>query len=477
MRSFPLLKRGVALITGFLFLWSLVLGLPREARSLSLSDEKELGQELLQKIKAHMALVEDGEILTYVRSVGNRIVKHVGTTPYEYQFFIVDESVPNAFAIPGGYIFIYRGLMEILGSEGELASILSHELAHIQARHIQRRLEEGRLLSVAALAGVLAGAFLGMGGGASQAVAMGSLAGAQSFQLKYSRENEVEADQLGLRYLSEAGYPAKDMASAMERLSQASWHASSRIPSYLSTHPALGERIQYLQELARKQEKPPSAVPGNSDDFFIMQAALISKYCDPHVAQERLQAISRQSKAAESFGLAHLYMRQGRMADVLPQLQQAACQASTSPFVLSSLGALYLQQGKLSEAQKVLQTALLLDPASPAVHLRLAQVYQEIGNREEALEHLHQLEELAPTFPEVDYQLGVLLGQMNRVGLAHFHLGRYYQQKQDWKLASFHYEKAKGLLQGSPEKMSELTQSLKEVEKKRKAGIWEKRKP
>ena len=83
---------------------------------------------------------------------------------------------------------------------------------------------------------------------------MGTMAGAQTAQLKYSRENEEEADQMGLRYLVGAGYPAKDMVTVMQRMNQAQWMANSNIPSYLLTHPALSERIQYLQDLVNKPE-------------------------------------------------------------------------------------------------------------------------------------------------------------------------------------------------------------------------------
>ena len=105
--------------------------------------------------------------LTYVQSVGNRIVRQLGSTPYEYQFFVINQSVPNAFAVPGGYIFIYRGLIEMMTSEGELAGILSHEMGHIQAHHYQRRVEEGHMLNVATIAGVLAAVLLGAKGGGS----------------------------------------------------------------------------------------------------------------------------------------------------------------------------------------------------------------------------------------------------------------------------------------------------------------------
>ncbi len=259
---------------------------PGSAMALTLSEEKTIGKEILEMIKEHLSLVEDGEVLTYVQSVGNRIVKQLGTTPYDYQFFVINQSVPNAFAIPGGYIFIYRGLIEMMTSEGELAGILSHELGTSRPITINGVWRKAHVLNVATIAGVIAAILIGAKGGGvgSQALAMGTIAGAQTAQLKYSRENEEEADQLGLRYLCAAGYPAKDMASVMQRLNQAQWMANSSIPSYLLTHPALTERIQYLQDLARKPEYQSKSANSNIlGDFSIMQASLVSEYSDPRV--------------------------------------------------------------------------------------------------------------------------------------------------------------------------------------------------
>jgi predicted Zn-dependent protease len=380
--------------------------------------------------------------------------------------------VPNAFAIPGGYIFIYRGLIEMMTSEGELAGILSHELGHIQAHHYQRRMEESHMLNLATIAGVIAAVLIGAkgGGAGSQALALGTMAGAQTAQLKYSRENEEEADQLGLRYLCAAGYPAKDMASVMQRLNQAQWMANSNIPSYLLTHPALTERIQYLQDLARKPEYQVKGANSNIlGDFSIMQASLVAEYADPHVAEDRFQAGARKGDVAAIYGLGRLYLRQGKSAEGLPYLQDAARQDSGSPFVLSTLGSAYLNLGKLNEAQRVLQSALLLDSSAPVVHYRLALVLKELGQKEEALQHLQRIEEWAPAYPDIDNNLGILLGQMNQMGLAHFHLGRYYFHRHNWDAAIFHYRKAKALISGSPQKMEEIDQGLKEAEKRLKA--------
>jgi beta-barrel assembly-enhancing protease len=459
--------RAAAALTVFVF--TLVAVVPSgPANAFSLSEEKELGRKLLEVIRKLMPLVEDGEVLTYVRNVGNRVAKEIGTTPYQYQFFVVDQAVPNAFAIPGGYIFIYRGLIEMMSSEGELASIFAHELAHISARHIQRRIEDSRILSIASVAGMLAAIFLG-GGSAGPALAAGSAAASQSIALHYSRVHEMEADQLGFRYLCSANYDPNDMASIMRKMAQQKWTTGTgRIPNYLSTHPDTGERVLYLVEMARRQ-KASSKKQGKETvgDFHLLQAALIADYTDPAKALERFEAGIKKRDPASVFGLGRLYLRQDKWAEAAVQLQEAA-RLMQSPFILSTLGDAYHRLGKVQEAQRTLESALFLDPSASIVHYRLAMVLQDIGQKTEALDHLLKIEELAPMFPEVDYQLGIIYGQVNRLGLAHFHLGRYYEQKQNWKLAIMHYKKAKGYIMDSPVKTEEINLALKDLEKKKK---------
>lgn len=454
------------------FLATTILAPSRGTHALTLSEEKELGQKVLEQIRRMMPLVEDGEIVAYVGTLGNRIVKQFEASPYQWQFFVVDQAVPNAFAIPGGYVFVYRGLIDLLTSEGELAAVLCHELAHIQLHHIERRMNESRIWNIASLAGLLAGVLLGAAGGSAVggALAMGSTAGAASFQLQYSRENEQEADQRGFRYFCALGYPPQDMPSAMKRLSQGTYISEVTSPSYLSTHPLLTERVQYLEEMVRRQraESPKATYIDDMGDFPYMKAALNAQYGNTGLVAERFLADSKKGDTVALYGLGRFYLRKGDVQQAMPLLEQAARQKAGSPFILSSLGAVYFQQGRLQDALRMFEGALSMDSAAPLVHYRIALVLKDMGRKEEALDHLERIEGLAATFPEVDYQLGVLLGETNKLGMAHFHLGRYYEVRGDMKLALFHYQKAKPLLRGTPQG-EEIEGKLKELEKMKRS--------
>lgn len=464
-------KAGLAITFLALSVYALVaLIQPVSVSALTLSEEQKIGHKILEEVRKRFPLVEDGEILTYIRGVANRVAKQTGITPYQYQFFVIDQPVPNAFAVPGGYVFMFRGLIEMMDTEGELAAIFAHELSHVHARHIHRQLENSKIINIASLAGMIGGIFLG-GSGLGPSIAAGSMAAGASLSLQYSRDHEMEADQLGFRFLVAAGYDPADMVSIMHKMDQMKWTGSSRIPSYLSTHPAMGERVLYLDEMAKKHKSTsPKPKKTSTSDFQLLQAALIADYSDQNKALDRFNLGIKSGNKAAIFGLGRLYLRQDKCADAAAQLQEAARQIQ-SPFVLSSLGATYHRLGKLKDAQKALQSALFLDPSASIVHYRLALVYQDMGQKNEALDHLMKIADLAPMFPEVDYQLGIILGQVNRLALAHYHLGRYYMYKQNPQLAVMHFKKAKALSLDSPAKIDEVTEALKALEKEKPSGF------
>lgn len=459
-----------AAVAAFLVL-SLLAGTGPSSRAwaLDLEEEKELGRKMLQTVREHFRLIEDPEVAGYVQGIGKRVVRALGPAHYDYAFFVIDDATPNAFAIPGGYVFVFRGLMELMDSEAELAGILSHELAHVQARHIHKQLEKGRMLSIAAIVGTLAGAFLGLDGAAAQALAVGSMAGARSLQLKYSRENEEEADRLGFQYLTSAGYDSHAMVTVMQKMRRMNWQSDSRVPSYLLTHPALGERVGYLEQLVEHGGTGGSgrAFRDSVGDYPFIQAVLMSRHTDFDAAQNRftgwLQDPAR--KAAALYGLGRLELQKGRLEDALAHLRQAAILKPASPLVLNSLGEAYQRLGRLDEAEKALRSALMMDDESPMVHLRLGLVYQDENRWQEALQHLKRAEGLAPLNAELDYHLGVLYGRMQDLGPAHYHLGRYAMRKGDPQLVAFHLEKAKSFLPPSDDRIKELERWLKEAKK------------
>jgi predicted Zn-dependent protease len=144
-------------------------------------------------------LVQDKRINEYVNQLGNLILSHSRKAPFEFKFSVIRSSAINAFATPGGYIYVNSGLFTLLENEGELAGVMAHEIGHVNGRHIADMISKAQKLSIGTVAATLAGIFLG--GELAAAAGSFSAATATSLSLKYSREHEEEADKLGLSYL------------------------------------------------------------------------------------------------------------------------------------------------------------------------------------------------------------------------------------------------------------------------------------
>jgi len=201
-------------------------------------------------------LYRDPAVQRYVSDVGMRMVRYTGREDLPWEFKVVDSKQINAFALPGGKVYITRGLLMKLENEAQLASILGHEAGHVAHRHSVEQLERAQILQgAAALAGIVAGS--GAVGDITQMVS--GLA-----MMKYSRDQEKEADLTGLDYMTRRGYDPRAMVRSMEIIKQASGGKSP--PEFLSTHPNPGNREEYLQETIEKKYPGESGMT-NAEQF------------------------------------------------------------------------------------------------------------------------------------------------------------------------------------------------------------------
>lgn len=230
---------------------------------MSPQQEQVVGAQEHPKIVAEFGLYTENNIQNYVQSVGEKIVPHTERSDVSYKFYVLDSPVVNAFALPGGYIYVTRGLMALAGSEAELAAVLAHEIGHITGRHSAERYSRATVTSLGA--GILSAVV--DQSGVSSALGLG----ADLYLKAYSRDQEDEADTLGIRYLARAGYDPNAMANFLENM-QNSAALESRIsgqrgPSglaeYFSTHPATSKRLDKTIQEATAFSVPEPVVARN----------------------------------------------------------------------------------------------------------------------------------------------------------------------------------------------------------------------
>ncbi|MEK0081584.1 M48 family metalloprotease [Benzoatithermus flavus] len=247
--------------------------------SMTPEDEKRIGAEENKKALAEFGgRYGDAKLQAYVERVGNRVKNASELADQNFTFTVLDSDIVNAFALPGGYVYVTRGLLALANNEAELAGVLGHEIGHVTARHTAQRYDRAQVATGGALLGTLLGAVAGayVGGDLGQMIARGVGQGAQTLATAYvqgySREQELEADQLGIRYLGRAGYDPAAMATflealeANERFEAAHGQAGAAVPDWLRSHPRTPDRIMAAVRAVSAEQ--PGARQENRPDFL-----------------------------------------------------------------------------------------------------------------------------------------------------------------------------------------------------------------
>lgn len=232
-----------------------------EVQNVSMTVEQEvaLGQQAAPEMAAqHGGLAQNEQIQQRVDQIGQEILSSsaAGEAPYPFEFHVLeDDETVNAFALPGGQVFVTEGLIALLQSDGELAGVLAHEIVHVVGRHSAEQVARAQLAE--GLSGAAVIATYDPENPASAGSAQVAQLIAQMVNMKFGREDELEADKLGVRYMADAGYDPRALVRVMQVLAEAS--QGPQPPEFLSTHPDPGSRIEQIE--AAIAEVFPQGVP------------------------------------------------------------------------------------------------------------------------------------------------------------------------------------------------------------------------
>ncbi len=233
---------GVCIIV-FMFLFVLgcaTTGINKgQVNIISTREEVVMGEEFSKEVERQFRVFDEPDITTYIESVGRRIVGICDRRDIEYHFAVIMKDEINAFALPGGYIYIHTGLLETLDDESQLAAVLAHEVGHVTARHATERLTAmyGYQLLVGLLLGDNPDFYSNL---------VSDIFTTTGF-LAYSRSNEYEADRLGAKYVHAAGYDPDGMLELLGRFRDMEAREPGRLEEWLSTHPPTGKRMERVK--------------------------------------------------------------------------------------------------------------------------------------------------------------------------------------------------------------------------------------
>lgn len=431
----------------------------------SLKDEKEMGRKFNVMVRSHLPLVEDPEVRQYVADVLKRLVRAIPPQPFEFQSAVILHNALNAFAVPGGHVFVFTGLIMNMDNEAELAGVLAHELAHVTQRHVASRMERAQFLTIGSLLVAIAG--IALGGPAGAAAAVTAAGAGQSAMLNYSRLDESESDNLGLQYLLAAGYPARGMVDSFKLLRQKSWMSGVNVPTYLSTHPAIGDRVNTM---AAKIAAMPAGKKNASLDnrrFKRVQTLLWGRYGDEKVALQRFGGKDGLSLMGRGMVLSRL----NRIPEAEKAFDQALTAAPNDPLVLREAGIFHYRKGSLAKAEGLLTTALRFDPRDYMASFFYGRLLDDGGRRREAQSRYADVLRHVPQDPEVHEALARSYGNAGNSYLAHIHLAYSALFANKRKLAQKYLDQSRKLSEKAADKKP--FRKLEAAYKERKE-IWDK---
>jgi predicted Zn-dependent protease len=214
------------------------------ACAVSLQEEAELGRQYSDQINAELPLVEDPEIKVYFERLGTRIAQNADPRKLEYHFFVVNSDVVNAFALPGGYVYLNRGLIERAGEMSEVAGVLGHEIGHVVARHGVEQMQKAQAANLG-----LGLTYLLLGRQPTDAEAAAINIGGGLVFMKFSRDDEREADSLAVHFLIDAGIDPQGIAGMFEILLAERQRRPGLLEQWFSSHPLTEDRIAEVQGL------------------------------------------------------------------------------------------------------------------------------------------------------------------------------------------------------------------------------------
>jgi predicted Zn-dependent protease len=397
----PLFVVLLAMVCGYVLASSELPSLG-ENSAINIEYETRLGASVYERLLA-AGLVETNPLLDrYINDLGHRLLAGLDMRLREYRFFIVRDDAVNAFALPGGFIGINRGLIAYAQSQHQLASVMAHEIAHVRLMHGLDMMKKGGEINTATMLTMLAGLLLGtVDSEMGSAVLFGGMAGGQQAMVNFTRENEYEADRLGIDLMYQASFDTNGMVEFFTIMGQLSGSSELGDIEYLRTHPLSNNRV--AEALARVKNRPGSGdqvddyplfkdylqyvsklhVPDQGSDYLRALAATRDRAYQQ--ADARFEALYRDSNENIWYGIAY--------AENLEHLHREA------------------------EAEKIYRHLLDIFPGDYVLSMRLLSLLNRVGQPQEALDIARRVEFENPGEQQVYFVLSEIYRSLKRPAL------------------------------------------------------------
>jgi predicted Zn-dependent protease len=364
---------------------------------LSSQQERLLGESIMREIRGSKQYLDDPELADYLNGVGYRLVSNSPNAERSFEFFLIADTTINAFALPGGFIGVHTGLIVNAQSESELAAVLAHEVAHVTQRHIARLFQQQKQAGMASLAAV---ALALLAARSSPDLASAALAGAQyvtlQTQLNFTRDNEREADRVGVQILDKAGFDPRAMPLLLEHMQRAYRIYETNAPSYVRTHPLTFERIADVQN--RVEALPYRQVPDSLAFGFVRARLQVEQYA-PRDAIAHFEDVLRERKTvsepAARYGLILALLRVNDVQRASREMTTLKSEVPDGAMVAALAGRVKAAAGDVQGALRLYAEAVQRFPRQRTLTYGYARALLDAKRPREALEVVDDALQLA----------------------------------------------------------------------------------
>ncbi len=445
---------------------------PFTSFAITIKKEQEIAKGFIEKVKTYYTIIDDPEITGYMKGLGEKLLAQYPEQPFTYHLYVVKHDAFNAFAGPGGHIFIHSGLFEAIEKEEDLAGIIGHEISHVSCRHISERLDLQDKIKLSTIAGIAAGIFLGIYGDptAGTALTVGAMAGGPAVSLAFSREDEMQADRIGLKYLNAAGFSGRGLIRSLNTLRGQQWFGKDQVPVYMNTHPALEDRMGYINNWVDTNEKHQTFSSENSFEFELAHTKLTATYGNTQKALKlyRKKLDQTPDDFFGNYGYGIALSRTGNTAKAIQFLKTALEKKAFHTGVLQTLGLLYYNSGEFEKSRNVFAGIVSIQPESFTSNLYYSRSLIETGELDKALDTIknYAVEEIGNI--KAFYCLADIYSRKQQFADSYYYLGLYYKGKKDYKNAVNQFTMALSR-EKDPSKKDKIVAQLNSMKRKKEA--------
>jgi predicted Zn-dependent protease len=364
---------------------------------ISPSYERRLGQMFLKQVRHFSRIIDDPEVESYIQALGYNLSSHSDNIEQPFTFFMIDNPVINAFAGPGGMIGINSGVILNSESESEFAGVVAHEIAHVTQRHLARTFEEAKKFSLPTAAAMIGALIIATQDPAAGQAAITGIAGFNvQNQINFTRENEEEADRIGISLMAKSDYDPRGMPAFFERLQKISKFSQSNAPDFFRTHPLTTSRIADSRSRA---ESYPEKKYKNSHTYELIRYKLLVKTLKtPREAilflRNRLEKNegSLNEKLPIRYGLAHAYILDSAFAHANQQIKHLLKNDANDVSYLLLAAKLETEQSKYDSAFRIYKKAYELYPDYKPVVMAYGRALMDVGKAKETRDIIKKYE-------------------------------------------------------------------------------------